>query len=96
MSDVKVDLAAYSARNEGDFPESFEMSQRRYVKVEDLRYGTNPHQSAAFCRAARAAGASSALRAWNASSDAMAISFSSPVERMTSPGTMVGEPLGSR
>jgi len=42
----------YRTRTEGDFPESFEMLGRAYSKVEDLRYGTNPHQPAAFYRPA--------------------------------------------
>ena len=42
----------YRARTEGDFPETVEVVGRRYVKVEDLRYGTNPHQPAAFYRPA--------------------------------------------
>lgn len=40
----------YRSRTEGAFPESMEVMGRRYVKVEDLRYGTNPHQPAAFYR----------------------------------------------
>ena len=40
----------YRSRTEGNFPETFEALGRRYVKVEDLRYGTNPHQPAAFYR----------------------------------------------
>ena len=42
----------YRTRTEGDFPESFEVMGRAYAKVEDLRYGTNPHQPAAFYRPA--------------------------------------------
>jgi len=38
----------YKTRTEGQFPESVEVIGRKYVKVEDLRYGTNPHQPAAF------------------------------------------------
>jgi phosphoribosylaminoimidazolecarboxamide formyltransferase/IMP cyclohydrolase len=40
----------YRTRNVGDFPEAFSLLGRNYVKVEDLRYGTNPHQPAAFYR----------------------------------------------
>lgn len=36
----------------GDFPADFEVLGKKYVKVEDLRYGTNPHQPAAFYRPA--------------------------------------------
>jgi len=42
----------YRTRTEGDFPESFEVIGRKYLKVENLRYGTNPHQPAAFYRPA--------------------------------------------
>ena len=42
----------YRTRTEGDFPETIEIIGRRYVKVGDLRYGTNPHQPAAFYRPA--------------------------------------------
>lgn len=40
----------YRTRTEGDFPEGFELFGTAYEKVEDLRYGTNPHQPAAFYR----------------------------------------------
>lgn len=42
----------YRARKTGDFPDTIEVIGRGYVKVEDLRYGTNPHQPAAFYRPA--------------------------------------------
>ena len=42
----------YRTRTEGSFPEELELIGRKYVKVEDLRYGTNPHQPAAFYRPA--------------------------------------------
>ena len=42
----------YRTRTEGDFPASFEVLGQAYTKVEDLRYGTNPHQPAAFYRPA--------------------------------------------
>ena len=40
----------YRTRTEGSFPEGFELLGREYEKAEDLRYGTNPHQPAAFYR----------------------------------------------
>ncbi|MBN2310372.1 MAG: IMP cyclohydrolase [Candidatus Hydrogenedentes bacterium] len=40
----------YRTRTEGDFPDRIEVIGRAYAKVEDLRYGTNPHQPAAFYR----------------------------------------------
>lgn len=48
MSETKLSRDAYLRRNEGDFPETFSTGERAYVKVDDLRYGTNPHQPAAF------------------------------------------------
>lgn len=45
----------YRTRTEGDFPEGFDLFGAAYVKVEDLRYGTNPHQPAAFYRPADSA-----------------------------------------
>lgn len=44
--------AMYRSRTEGQFPETVEVLGRGYVKVEDLRYGTNPHQPAAFYKPA--------------------------------------------
>lgn len=44
--------AMYRTRTEGSFPEALEVLGRHYEKVEDLRYGTNPHQPAAFYRPA--------------------------------------------
>ena len=44
--------AMYRTRTEGHFPESMEVLGRAYTKVDDLRYGTNPHQPAAFYRPA--------------------------------------------
>ena len=40
----------YRSRTEGEFPETFEVLGKTYTKKEDLRYGTNPHQPAAFYR----------------------------------------------
>lgn len=42
----------YRTRTEGDFPSRIEVLGRAYEKAEDLRYGTNPHQPAAFYRPA--------------------------------------------
>jgi phosphoribosylaminoimidazolecarboxamide formyltransferase/IMP cyclohydrolase len=49
--------AMYRTRTEGRFPEAIELLGRDYVKVDDLRYGTNPHQPAAFYRPKDSAGA---------------------------------------
>ncbi|MBI4556695.1 MAG: IMP cyclohydrolase [Candidatus Hydrogenedentes bacterium] len=40
----------YRTRTEGEFPATVDLLGRTYAKVEDLRYGTNPHQPAAFYR----------------------------------------------
>lgn len=42
----------YRTRTEGSFPQEIELIGHKYVKVEDLRYGTNPHQPAAFYKPA--------------------------------------------
>ena len=45
MADFK---AKYFSRTEGNWPDEETILGEKYVKVEDLRYGTNPHQSAAY------------------------------------------------
>lgn len=47
MADFK---AKYFSRTEGDFPTEVTILGAEYTKVEDLRYGTNPHQAAAYYR----------------------------------------------
>lgn len=42
----------YRTRTVGDFPATVEVLGIPYQKVEDLRYGTNPHQPAAYYRPA--------------------------------------------
>ncbi|MBI2434786.1 MAG: IMP cyclohydrolase, partial [Candidatus Hydrogenedentes bacterium] len=37
----------YRTRHEGAFPGSIEILGHKYSKVDNLRYGTNPHQAAA-------------------------------------------------
>jgi phosphoribosylaminoimidazolecarboxamide formyltransferase/IMP cyclohydrolase len=44
--------AMYRTQTLGDFPATVEILGKKYEKVEDLRYGTNPHQPAAFYRPA--------------------------------------------
>lgn len=48
--------AMYRTRTEGQFPETMELLGRAYSKVDDLRYGTNPHQPAAFYKPADGTG----------------------------------------
>ncbi len=43
---------SYLSKNVGDFPAEFCVGTRRYVKVDDLRYGTNPHQAACYYKPA--------------------------------------------
>lgn len=43
-----MDRNTYLSKNVGDFADSLVLSGVEYEKVEDLRYGTNPHQPAAF------------------------------------------------
>jgi AICAR transformylase/IMP cyclohydrolase PurH len=47
---AQLDRSSYLSKNVGDFPETTIINGREFVKVEDLRYGTNPHQPAAFYR----------------------------------------------
>ena len=42
--------SAYLTKNVGDFAEKIVINGVEFVKIEDLRYGTNPHQPAAFYR----------------------------------------------
>ena len=50
MAEVKkrLDRSAYLSKNVGDFVDELTVGDVKYIKVEDLRYGTNPHQPAAF------------------------------------------------
>jgi AICAR transformylase/IMP cyclohydrolase PurH len=50
MADGKkgMNRSTYLSKNVGDFADELTIGEIDYVKVEDLRYGTNPHQPAAF------------------------------------------------
>ena len=50
MGKAKMTRATYLSRNVGEYPAEVELLGRKYVKVDDLRYGTNPHQTAAYYR----------------------------------------------
>ncbi|MDD3695051.1 MAG: IMP cyclohydrolase [Lentisphaeria bacterium] len=50
MSTEKLNRSSYLSQHLGDYPDSAELLGLTYEKVDDLRYGTNPHQSAAFYR----------------------------------------------
>ena len=48
MSSKELNRNTYLSKNVGNFAETIKIGDQKYVKVEDLRYGTNPHQPAAF------------------------------------------------
>ena len=52
----KLDRASYLTAHRGDFADEITVNGRKFIKVNDLRYGTNPHQPAAFYRPADAVG----------------------------------------
>ncbi len=52
MPEEKLNRNTYLSKHVGDFPAAVQMAGRDYVKVDDLRYGTNPHQTAAFYKPA--------------------------------------------
>ena len=52
MSDSKLKRSAYLNKNVGEFTDSITIGTQDYTKVDDLRYGTNPHQPAAFYKPA--------------------------------------------
>ena len=43
---------SYLSKHVGDFPSEVTIGTKRYVKVDDLRYGTNPHQAACYYKPA--------------------------------------------
>ena len=49
-NDNKLSRSSYLSRNVGDYPATAEFLGVSYAKVDDLRYGTNPHQTACFYR----------------------------------------------
>ena len=48
MPENKLSRKAYLTKNIGEFADEIEFNGMKYTKVEDLRYGTNPHQPAAY------------------------------------------------
>ncbi|OGV52748.1 MAG: IMP cyclohydrolase [Lentisphaerae bacterium GWF2_44_16] len=52
MVSKKLDKKSYHSKNTGDFPDNILVGANKYVKVNDLRYGTNPHQPAAYYKPA--------------------------------------------
>lgn len=57
MSSEKLSRSTYLTRNVGEYPPAIEIGGLPYEKVDDLRYGTNPHQTAAYYRPVKRAGA---------------------------------------
>ena len=55
MADKEISRSTYLSRNVGEFPAVTEVLGCRYEKADDLRYGTNPHQPAAFYKPVGAA-----------------------------------------
>ena len=47
---AELSRSSYLEKNVGSFPEEIVVAGKRYEKVDDLRYGTNPHQPAAYYR----------------------------------------------
>lgn len=50
MADNTLKRSTYLSRNVGEYPAEWQMGDLAYEKVDDLRYGTNPHQTAAYYR----------------------------------------------
>ncbi|HBC86234.1 MAG TPA: IMP cyclohydrolase [Lentisphaeria bacterium] len=48
MAESSINRNTYLSKNVGSFEDVMEIRGKRYRKVEDLRYGTNPHQPAAY------------------------------------------------
>jgi phosphoribosylaminoimidazolecarboxamide formyltransferase/IMP cyclohydrolase len=46
--DKKISRSTYLTKNVGEFEDTVTFGSLTYRKCEDLRYGTNPHQTAAF------------------------------------------------
>ena len=52
MAKEKLSRSTYLSRNVGEYASTVEIMGVQYAKVDDLRYGTNPHQTAAFYKPA--------------------------------------------
>ena len=48
----ELNRKAYLSKNIGDFPSEITINNKKYIKVDDLRYGTNPHQPASYYKPA--------------------------------------------
>ena len=56
MSNEKMSRSTYLTKNLGDYAGEIEINGLKFTKVDDLRYGTNPHQTAAYYRPAAGSG----------------------------------------
>lgn len=52
MADDKLTRNTYLSKNAGNYPQEINILGKTLSKVDDLRYGTNPHQTAAFYKIA--------------------------------------------
>ena len=52
MADEKLTRNTYLSKNAGNFPAQADVMGKTFLKVDDLRYGTNPHQTAALYKPA--------------------------------------------
>lgn len=50
MSDAIISRSTYLTKHIGEYADTVEILGRTFEKVDDLRYGTNPHQTAAYYR----------------------------------------------
>lgn len=57
MSSEKMSRSTYLTKNVGDYAAEIEINGLKFVKVDDLRYGTNPHQTAAWYKPRQRVGA---------------------------------------
>ncbi|MCK5835114.1 MAG: IMP cyclohydrolase, partial [Lentisphaeria bacterium] len=54
MTEQKLSRSTYLNKNIGDFADTTSINGVTFEKVDDLRYGTNPHQPAAYYKIAGA------------------------------------------
>ena len=52
MPEKNISRSSYLTQNVGNYPDTMDMLGAAYEKVEDLRYGTNPGQTAAYYKPA--------------------------------------------
>jgi len=52
MAEQPISRSTYLRKHTGEYAAHLEVGGRQYVKVDDLRYGTNPGQTAAWYKPA--------------------------------------------